>query len=390
MSCTRRRLALIGVAVAAAAAGLAAPAATAASDPTPVLAYYYIWFDPSSWSRAKTDYPVLGRYSSDERRVMARHVKWAKQAGIDGFIVSWKAIWKLNRRLERLMDIAARQRFKLVVIYQGLDFEREPLPIGRVAVDFDYFIAHYANNDAFDLFEKPVVIWSGSWRYTREEIASVTAGRRDKLLILASEKNVAGYERVHDLVDGDAYYWSSANPETYTRIGEKLDDMGRAAHADHGLWIAPVAPGFDARLVGGATVVPRRNGETLRKRWNAAIRSSPDAIGVISWNEFSENTHIEPSLRYGSRYLGVLADIAGASPRSFDDIDSSESPSTSGTTSRDPTGIGYGSTLLAGLVVVLTFVVLTLAWRVRRRLPRAVHSSMQHPGAGVPSPKELP
>src|SRR5512138_753305 len=32
----------------------------------PVMAYYYIWFDPQSWDRAKTDYPLLGRYSSDD------------------------------------------------------------------------------------------------------------------------------------------------------------------------------------------------------------------------------------------------------------------------------------------------------------------------------------
>ena len=52
----------------------------------PLLAYYYIWFDPSSWNRAKTDYPSLGRYSSDDERIMLQHIKWAKAAGIDGFI----------------------------------------------------------------------------------------------------------------------------------------------------------------------------------------------------------------------------------------------------------------------------------------------------------------
>src|SRR5687767_3245771 len=36
-----------------------------ADNPIPLLAYYYIWFDVSSWDRAKTDYPLLGRYSSD-------------------------------------------------------------------------------------------------------------------------------------------------------------------------------------------------------------------------------------------------------------------------------------------------------------------------------------
>ena len=67
--------------------------------PDPLFAYYYIWFNPTSWNRAKIDYPLLGRYSSDERDVMRQHIEWAKQAGIDGFIVSWKSTPALNRRL---------------------------------------------------------------------------------------------------------------------------------------------------------------------------------------------------------------------------------------------------------------------------------------------------
>ncbi|HEX6034325.1 MAG TPA: hypothetical protein VFY83_07815, partial [Anaerolineales bacterium] len=39
-------------------------------ETVPVLAYYYIWFDTESWNRAKTDYPLLGRYSSDDASVM--------------------------------------------------------------------------------------------------------------------------------------------------------------------------------------------------------------------------------------------------------------------------------------------------------------------------------
>ena len=42
--------------------------------------------------------PLLGRYSSDDRGVMRQHVAWAKRAGIDGFIVSWKSTPVLNRR----------------------------------------------------------------------------------------------------------------------------------------------------------------------------------------------------------------------------------------------------------------------------------------------------
>src|SRR5215211_2901313 len=95
----------------------------ATTAPIPVLAYYYIWFDVSSWDRAKTDYPLLGRYSSDDANVMRQHIQWAKAAGINGFIVSWKSTEKLDRRLEQIIDLADAEDFKLVIIYQGLDFE---------------------------------------------------------------------------------------------------------------------------------------------------------------------------------------------------------------------------------------------------------------------------
>ena len=50
----------------------------------------------------------------------------------------------------------------------------------------------------------------------------MTQPRRDSLLILASERNVDGYRRVADSVDGNAYYWASVNPTTYPGQAEKL------------------------------------------------------------------------------------------------------------------------------------------------------------------------
>jgi hypothetical protein len=195
--------AIVSVAVA---LGMVNAASASPTDPRPTLAYYYIWFDATSWDRAKRELPLLGRYSSDERRVMRQHVQWAKQAGIDGFIVSWKSSWRLNRRLERLIDVAQQENFRLALIYQGLDFERHPLPIARIEADLDQFADHYASRKPFHLFAKPLVIWSGSWRFSASEIAAVSRRLRGRVLLLASEKDVAGYRRVAPLVDGNAYY----------------------------------------------------------------------------------------------------------------------------------------------------------------------------------------
>ena len=284
-------------------------------DAIPVLAYYYIWFDPQSWDRAKTDYPLLGRYSSDDASVMKQHVQWAKDAGIDGFIVSWKSNEKLNRRLDRLIEIAEKEDFKLAIIYEGLNFIREPLPLEKVDADFEYFIDRYREHHVFDLFEKPLMIWSGSWEFSTLDIASVLEDKRDEILVLASEKNVQGYQRLEDLVDGNAYYWSSVNPDTHPGYVEKLVAMGKVIHESGGLWIAPAAPGFDARLVGGTRSVDRKEGQTLQTQVSAALQSEPDAIGLISWNEFSENSHIEPSQDHGDLYLQVIGEIL---PLTFD------------------------------------------------------------------------
>ena len=327
------RVGVLVLAFATAAASVAAspgPATPPASRPSkedlgsmPLLAYYYIWFDTDSWKRAKADQPVLGPYSSDDPSVMRQHVEWAKAAGIDGFIVSWKSTALLDRRLEQLVSIADSLDFKLVVIYQALDFEREPLGIEIIAEDLDHFIAEYARHPAFDLWDKPVVIWSGTWRFTKAEIEDVAGIRRDRLLILGSERNLEGVARLTGSLDGNAYYWASVNPASNGRHEEKLRLMGEAVHDAGGRWIAPAAPGFDARLLGGSSVVPRDDGATLALEVDAAVRSLPDAVGLISWNEFSENTHIEPSRLHGDRSLQLLAEWHELPPPALPEFDSS-------------------------------------------------------------------
>jgi hypothetical protein len=330
-----------------------------AEDPIPLMAYYYIWFEARSWERAKTDVPLVGRYSSDDRRVMTQHVRWAKEAGIDGFIVSWKSTLPLDRRLEQLIDVAEEEGFWLWIMYQGLDVQRDPQPIERVDDDIGFFLQRYGWRHPFGMLGLPVLILSGSWAFQVEEIAALTAQHGQRLHLLASERNVDGFRRIADLVDGNAYYWSSVNPDTFAAYEEKLAAMAEAVHAAGGFWVAPAAPGFDARLVGGATVVERSDGTMLRRQLDAATRSSPDAVAIISWNEFSENTHIEPSVLHGARSLEVVADRhLGLAPQ-IADFDSSEP----GDTNR---GGPHGVVVVAGLFVFIAASIAILVLRISR------------------------
>jgi hypothetical protein len=357
---TRRLLAVIALCLVAA---LAAPARAPAAEPrAPVdlWAYYYIWFNVSSWNRAKTDFPVLGRYSSDEPSIMREHIRLARQVGIDGFIVSWKSTPVLDPRLEQLVKVAEEERFKLGIIYQGLDFERRPLPIERITLDLSRFRRQFADSPVFDAFGKPLVVWSGTWEFSRKELETVAARHRGELRILASERNPDDYRPKAPIFEGNAYYWSSVDPRSYENYVHKLQAMADVVHDSGGLWLAPAAPGFDARLVGRPTVVDRAKGETLRRQLDAAQSSEPDAVALISWNEFSENTQVEPSNRHGTTALKVIADVEGATFEG-EELDSSQP---------GPRGSGFGP-----LPATVAFIVVGLAvvWFIgKRRGPDAV------------------
>jgi hypothetical protein len=120
-------------------------------------------------------------------------------------------------------------------------------------------------------------------------------------------------------VDGDAYYWSSVDPQRDTRAAAKLAAMS-----------------------------------------TAAIKSSPDALGLISWNEFSENSHVEPSVAHGNRYLAVLRNITGTPVPTLSPL--AEDSSGTGDPGEFPVGL-----VVAGGMVLLPTILLVLMIRRRRR-----------------------
>jgi hypothetical protein len=267
--------------------------------------------------------------------------------------------------------VAAQEHFKITVIYQGLDFDRHPLPAARIAADLAAFAKRYTDSPAlFRLGGKPLTVLSGTWAFSHADIARITGPVRDRLLVLNTEKNQRGYERLADVTDGDAYYWSSVNPDTNTNHAPKLDAMGRAVHAAHGYWIAPFAPGFDARKVGGTKEVPRKDGMTLRTEYAAALGSRPDVLGLISWNEFSENSHVEPSLAHGRRSLDVLRALRGVPTAAPSPTDSHGD--TAGAHAHAPSRLDVWPNLLrlAGFATLLVAAVTLLArHRTERRSP---------------------
>jgi hypothetical protein len=97
------------------------------------------------------------------------------------------------------------------------------------------------------------------------------------------------------------------------------EENGRAVHyypllADSfapKIWTATVQPGFDDTLIADRRrpVLPRLDGGLYQATWQAATASRPDWIFITTWNEWWENTHIEPSELYDHQNLRLTWDL---------------------------------------------------------------------------------
>ena len=69
-------------------------------------------------------------------------------------------------------------------------------------------------------------------------------------------------------------------------------------------------PGFHDLDHQERTVIARAGGDFMRRLWSAAAATGSDIRLIVSWNEFIENSHIEPSANYGSTYVDVVRELA--------------------------------------------------------------------------------
>jgi hypothetical protein len=50
-------------------------------------------------------------------------------------------------------------------------------------------------------------------------------------------------------------------------------------------------------------VHPRNDGRLYHEQWQHALKQQPDVILVYSWNEYFEQSAIEPTVQWGDSYL---------------------------------------------------------------------------------------
>jgi glycosyltransferase involved in cell wall biosynthesis len=292
---------------------------------------YYVWygdgFGSEHWNDNRRsgylrDKPLLGYYASCKEQTIEFHLDLFERMGLDFVIVNLHVDGNGVNGLElisarHLFEIARRRGSKLRFALQIAPYTADPDELDRIVqVVKKVFVPqpHYLH-----LKGTPALFWF--WP---------TAADGDKTfierLIAATEgfTNIALSLRLPQIPDEDrltfGLFRGFAPFSPLELAGEKnwkkvwTEAYRGAEEAGMEYRIATISPGYDDRDLDDDRrsgnlyrLVPRQDGETYRRTMDFVdgLPHEPDLVIVSTFNEYHENTHIEPSLHNGMRYIDM-------------------------------------------------------------------------------------
>jgi hypothetical protein len=295
-------------------AGLFPPVQSNAQGERLVLAFYYAWYDESTWQKPLPDQPSQP-YTSTDPAAMERHVAWAQQAGIDAFVQSWYGPQVENNQTEpnfaALLEIAAGRGFQAAVDFEvGSPFLHSQ---EDVVAALQYLLTTHATHPGYlKVNGRPVIFF---WR---QDLYSVETWHTIRQQVDPQRNAIWIAEGVNlDMLapfDGNHLYsvaWDPDPASVLTRWGARVRDWS-AQHGAFRYWVATTMPGYDDHVTGRANAFtrPRAAGAYYRSCWEGAVESGADWVVVTSFNEWMEGSYIEPSVNYGETYLNLTRELA--------------------------------------------------------------------------------
>jgi hypothetical protein len=268
------------------------------------LALYYPWYTLASWkSPVLIDHP-LTPYASNNPADVRRQMRQAQSAGINSFVVSWTGPGtQSDKNFAMMLNQAKSLGFKVGIFLEILKDNSQVRPASQLVSWLNYLVSKYQDSPALlkvngRLFVVPYLtdyIPLNTWKMIR---AAVRKDGHDVWLV--EDREDLNYLSVFDGMWFDSTF-SALGPEV--RYWSVLADNPAAK-----MWIPTVNPGVDSRHIPGrkpTQYIPRDNGKRLRTMLAAALTDNPNWIDVNTWNEWYENTYIEPSVNFGTKYLDI-------------------------------------------------------------------------------------
>jgi len=315
-----------------------------------VCAHYYPWYGPpvhtwrgGEWSLESPSTPVLGNYNSADTEIIEQHIDWCRSAGITWLNVSWwgEGSHEDERLKNTILDHSRADELEWSILYEtagqfgdgAIDMDAEANR-RRFREDLEYLAETYFERDTYKRIEgRPVLYISiahalqGDVRTAYENTVDA-AGVRPYLVVDLPETSSLDAHPVTAVADVVTTYSPYTPREDIEEVFlERMESAYRtwylaAEHIDVD-FIPTALPGFDDTEI---THVPRDNPplEPSPERYERAARTArrfaEGPVFVTSFNEWYEDTQIEPSEEYGDAHLDITADVLATEQREPPDI----------------------------------------------------------------------
>jgi DNA-binding ferritin-like protein len=316
-----------------------------------VVAFYYNWYFPGSGIPSDLpDKPLLGLYHSDDNVVFNKHVDWATGHGISVFCFPYPyppptiAFDFLERIFRKNIQAELFHQIKFSFLSTFVDNTSPQPPHNfdnpRVKQEFidsiNYIKEHYAKLPNFWRIDgRPVIVsWSTHAYQSPEDIKDAfekVGSNRDVYMIGEIASNLAIDRRFYPFLQAQVYGIYNYQPVLGPFHPWEMDRWPRETNLSHILndvislmdgwsrfsrqlkieYIPTISPGndktYDYRdnnrppIVLGDPSTFQTFTNLVMSRWGR-----PKIIFVTSFNEWFEQTQIEPTGGYGFGYLEAL------------------------------------------------------------------------------------
>lgn len=310
---------------------------SAAQSDRQVWSFYMgFWAGADSWNwqaDVLDDYPAIGPYDSRDPGVAGLQIDQAKSAGIDAFVVSWFGLEDgvtTTHTLNNMLDRAAERGFQ---VGAALDIFSSQFNRSRDAVvnSLNWLVHDRANHPGYLRYNgKPVIFFAFQDRanFSTEEWQSIrdqVDPDRNTIWIAEGISGCCLYGGAMDGMYAFNIAWANGSSGRYA------SERRSALNAGGSLYIPMVHPGWDESKVaehdGRANATAKKNradGRFLTTSFNGAVASGADIIMIGTWNEFVENSHIEPSQLYGTQSLDNLRPLIANWKGTVQPVDTTE------------------------------------------------------------------
>jgi len=304
-----------------------------------VCAHYYPWYgapahdyQDGEWSLESPSRPVLGNYNSTDEEVIEQHFDWCHEAGVSWLNVAWwgEGSHEDNRFKNDLLEHPRAHEFDWSVLYETEgQFHRGEIDMGeksnreQLRQDLVYLSETYFNRDMYKTLDDRPVLYlyvAHSFRGPVAEAFSDALEPIDEepyLVAHIPEGSTVDSFPIMDIADAVTTYNPYAPDEAIESIYlDRLSEVYRSwylAGQHTGIDVIPTAlPGYDDTEI---IHDPRDNPplapspEQYEQAAEITCSFADGPVFVTSFNEWYEDTQIEPSEEYGTAYLDITADI---------------------------------------------------------------------------------